>query len=289
MITHYHLNNKDTQKLTKICKKKKIILIEDCSIALYSEFKSKLVGTKTDFAVFSFCLYKFINVLSGGVVISRSKDFLKFVQEKEKFWPDIKIFNLYKFFLKYFIIKFATNTYIYSFLYKLIKIAYLKDILFLKKFFVNDPNPHIKKIFPKDYQYKMADWQKNVINLKLANLNDEYLERKENFNLYSKNIKNKKLAKLNRYNKKDYNKHSYLNFPIIAESYDNFLKYLISNDVDCSPQFYRSCNDLKIFKNFSNKTKNIQNISKKIITLPTYPGIKKEYILKVCKIVNEYK
>ena len=40
----------------------------------------------------------------------------------------------------------------------------------------------------------MADWQKNVINLKLANLNDEYLERKENFNLYSKNIK-KKISK----------------------------------------------------------------------------------------------
>lgn len=102
------------EKIVEICKKNKILLIEDCAQAFGSKYKNKLVGTFGDIGCFSFYPTKNIGALGdgGGILTSNKRiyDYLsKAVQYGEKYryqsefisghsrLPEIQasIFNLY--------------------------------------------------------------------------------------------------------------------------------------------------------------------------------------------------
>ena len=104
---------------------------------------------------------------------------------------------------------------------------------------------------------------------------------------YSNYIKNKKINFFHS-EKNLLNENAYLNFPIIVNDKNEFINYMLDNGIDLNPQFYRSVSELSFLKQYSNNTKKIQNTVSKLITLPTYPGINKNYIHKIVDIINKY-
>ena len=84
-------------EVSKICKKNKIFLIEDCSQAHGAKIENKYVGTFGDISVWSFCNDKIISTGGEGVMISTNKKniFLKLWAER-----DIGK-NYYKFYKNY--------------------------------------------------------------------------------------------------------------------------------------------------------------------------------------------
>ena len=54
LITHTHLINEDIKEIIEFCKKKKIILIEDCAISFGTKLNNQFVGTLGDISFFSF-------------------------------------------------------------------------------------------------------------------------------------------------------------------------------------------------------------------------------------------
>lgn len=73
MLVHALGNCADMQKIVKICKAKKIILIEDTCEALGSKSKGKQLGTFGDFSSYSFFYSHHITSGEGGMVCSKSK------------------------------------------------------------------------------------------------------------------------------------------------------------------------------------------------------------------------
>jgi len=73
MLVHALGNCADMQKIIKICKAKKIILIEDTCEALGSKYKGKQLGTFGDFSSYSFFYSHHITSGEGGMVCSKSK------------------------------------------------------------------------------------------------------------------------------------------------------------------------------------------------------------------------
>ena len=63
----------DMQKIKKILKGKKIILIEDCAEALGSKYMNKRVGNLADCSTFSFYPNKTITTGEGGMVVFKKK------------------------------------------------------------------------------------------------------------------------------------------------------------------------------------------------------------------------
>jgi CDP-6-deoxy-D-xylo-4-hexulose-3-dehydrase len=61
-------------KLMSICKKNKIILIEDTCEALGSTYKNKPLGTFGDFSSFSFYYSHHITSGEGGMVCTKNKN-----------------------------------------------------------------------------------------------------------------------------------------------------------------------------------------------------------------------
>lgn len=287
LLTHYNVNNSELSKIADICKQNKIILIEDCAISIGSKFNNDFVGKFGDYSIFSFGFYKFINVLSGGMVLSKNIDFYNFVIEKEKNWKEIKIYNLYKLIIKSFIVRIMSSKFFFNLIFPIIKFSYRNNVGFVKKLLINDPKPHIKVIFPKEYKFRLAQSQIGDIIYQFKNLNYQRELRESNYRDYSKNIKNKKVIFF--HNNQDLqNKNAYLNFPIIVDDKNKFINYMMQNKIDLSPQFYRSVNQLPFFSKYSGGTRQIENSIVNLVTLPTYSGIDKKYILKIIETINRY-
>ena len=288
LLTHYNINNSELSEISNICKQNKIILIEDCAISIGSKFNNDYVGKFGDYSIFSFGFYKFINVLSGGMVFSKNKSFYNFVIEKEKNWNEVKIYNFYKLIIKSFFIRVMSSKIFFNLIFPFIKFSYKNDIKLIKKLLINDPKPHQKEVFPKEYKFRLSQLQINDIIFQFKNLKPQRETRERNYRNYSENIKNKKIIFF--HNKQDLlNKNAYLNFPIIVENKNKFIKYMMDNNIDISPQFYRSVNQLSFLNKYKKGTKLIHNSVSNLVTLPTYSGINKNYILKICEIINRYK
>jgi CDP-6-deoxy-D-xylo-4-hexulose-3-dehydrase len=73
MLVHALGNCADMQKIVKICKANKIILIEDTCEALGSKYKGKQLGTFGDFSSYSFFYSHHITSGEGGMICSKSK------------------------------------------------------------------------------------------------------------------------------------------------------------------------------------------------------------------------
>lgn len=76
VAVHFAGNICEMDKLKKIAKKNKIILIEDCAQALGGLFKNKPVGTIGDVGIFSFYSTKHITTGEGGMIVSKNKKFI---------------------------------------------------------------------------------------------------------------------------------------------------------------------------------------------------------------------
>ena len=287
LLTHYNVNNSELIEISNICKTNKIALIEDCAISIGSKYNNDYVGKFGDYSIFSFGFYKFINVLSGGMVFSKDKEFYNYVIETEKSWKEVKIYNLYKLIIKSFFVKFMSSKLIFNFFFPIIKFSYKKNITQIKKFLINDPNPHIKVKFPKKYKFKLSNFQINDIIFQFKNLEQKRILRAENYYAYLNGINNKKIVFFHD-SKNLLNDNAYLNFPILVDDKKKFIDYMLHNNIDLNPQFYRSVDQISLFKEYSDNISKIHETVDKLVTFPTYSQISKTYINKTIDIINKY-
>ena len=101
VVPHLYGQMCNLQKLKRICKNKKIYLIEDCAEAFGCYYKEKHLGTFGDISTFSFFGSKTITTGEGGMVCTNNKQFaeriykLKMVGvvKNRYYWHDIIGYN----------------------------------------------------------------------------------------------------------------------------------------------------------------------------------------------------
>ncbi len=91
IFVHLGGNSDGILEISKICKKKKIFLIEDCSQAHGSKFNHKYSGTFGDISIWSFCNDKIISTGGEGGMIATNKKSLYM-----KIWSERDIGRNYK-------------------------------------------------------------------------------------------------------------------------------------------------------------------------------------------------
>jgi len=78
----------EMDELLAICKRHKVVLIEDCSQAYWAEYKGKLVGSMGDMACFSLQQSKHMSCGEGGLMITSNKDYARrALLFSDKAWP----------------------------------------------------------------------------------------------------------------------------------------------------------------------------------------------------------
>jgi dTDP-4-amino-4,6-dideoxygalactose transaminase len=77
VVVHYAGVACEMDKIIKITKKNKLVLIEDAAQAILSKYKGKYLGSFGDFATFSFHETKNIHCGQGGALLINNKKFIK--------------------------------------------------------------------------------------------------------------------------------------------------------------------------------------------------------------------
>lgn len=80
VTVHYAGNSGNIEELSKITKKNKILLVEDCAQSILSKYKNKYLGTYGDLATLSFHETKNIICGEGGALLINNKKFIERAQ-----------------------------------------------------------------------------------------------------------------------------------------------------------------------------------------------------------------
>lgn len=78
----------DLDEIGKICKKNKLIMIEDCAHALGAIYRGKKVGSFGDAAFYSFGRDKVISSVFGGMAVANDKDLFKKLRKVQQDLPE---------------------------------------------------------------------------------------------------------------------------------------------------------------------------------------------------------
>lgn len=74
MPVHLYGQLCDLDKIRRIAKRVNLMIIEDAAEAFGAKYKGEMVGSKSDFAAFSFAVNKVITTAEGGVLVTRHLD-----------------------------------------------------------------------------------------------------------------------------------------------------------------------------------------------------------------------
>ena len=82
VLVHLYGQPADIDRITGICNRYKVVLIEDAAEALGAEYKGKAPGTFAKAGIFSFNGNKIITTSGGGMIVSEDEELIR----KVKFW-----------------------------------------------------------------------------------------------------------------------------------------------------------------------------------------------------------
>lgn len=256
LVTHYGGLPCDMNQIIKICKNKKIHIVEDAATALGAKIGNKPVGSsKVSTAVFSLYANKIITTGEGGII--------------------------------------ATNN---NILYKKLKIITQCGIdkspwrrSFQKK------NYYFQAVYP-GFKYNFTDIQSAIGIEQLKKLNNIIKYRKFLKKIYQSNLKeliNNKIIKLQETNKKFYSAEYIftilLNKKKINFTRDNLIDYLKKNKINTTVH-YIPANKHKVytskFKKFN--LKNSDYVYENILSLPYNNFMSKSDVVYVCKHIKKF-
>ncbi len=246
-IVHYAGIPVNMRKILKIAKKFKLLVIEDCALAIGSKISGKHVGLHGDFGVFSFYPVKQMTTGEGGMIISKNSKYIKKLRLKKAFGVN-KIFSDRKTPGLYDCLDLGFN-YRMSEIHCAIGIQQLNKI---KKFlFLRKRNFSIMK--------------KNLENLRLIKILNSNNKKLVNSNYCMTIILNKKIS----------NKRT------------KIIKYLNSKGIGTSIYYPQPVPRMTYYKekyNYKpNDYKNAEIISDNSIALPVGPHISTKEIIYICE------
>lgn len=96
LVVHYAGYSDDIDIIAKICRKKKIVLIEDCAHAFACKYKKKYLGTFGDFAAMSFHETKNIHCGEGGALIINNKNYFNLSETMKNKGTNRSLFSMGK-------------------------------------------------------------------------------------------------------------------------------------------------------------------------------------------------
>ncbi len=283
LLTNMFNNYDQSQKIKKLCKKKKIFLIEDNAI-YFDNFsrkknKRKYSGSLGDFSIYSFNIMKNISALYGGAVATNNKKFYDFASNEINQYDSFPGYLLLKQSFIFFILKLLSVKFLYkNIFFYIIKTAHLFRIKFLLVLFY--PSLKFKKIeFPKFYFTKLTNFSKSLIYLQLVNfkkrLENQKIRKQNNIYYYKKfsnlNSKHVRIIKI-----KDFDFQNFIDFPVLVNKRDDLNKYLLENGIEARVYYYKNCE--KIFSKRKVRCKNANRYDQELICFPNHKKICKDYI-----------
>lgn len=251
LVMHYGGHPVDLKPLIKVCRKKNIILIEDCAHAAGSYYHNQHVGGFGNFGCFSFAAIKNITTGDGGMVVTNNKKQAK--QMRQLAWSGISSSTWSRYQNK------ARKSYKWQY-----------------------------NVNQLGFKYQMNDIAASIGLVQLKRLRATNLKRRQitkRYNQAFKNISWLKIPQVYPWAKSSH--HNYfikVNKNIRNKLIDHLNQTGISANVHYLPN-----HKYKMFKQFPANLPITNKVWQQIVLLPIYPDLTKSDQNKIIKTVKSFK
>lgn len=274
----------DMNKILHIAKKHNLFVIEDSCHALGSKYKGKEVGSFGDAAFFSSQWSKPVTTGLGGWAVINNQALR---ERMERIYHELSLpsnkdvlilklqYHLYSKFFKPNLFWFARNAY----------------RLFAKAGLAigSSSNDELESRMPQAYQKKMSLWQENLLNLKLANINDIIEHRQWITSIYNKSLLEKGIVSIK--SSEDYDP-VFLRYPVMVHDKRKVLDEARRKRIELGDWFLSPVHpNLERWERVSYQKgmcPNAEKTCKHIINLPTHKRIAEEDAFKIADFISKY-
>lgn len=141
--------------------------------------------------------------------------------------------------------------------------------------------------FP-DLNNKIDTLQALILNYRLPLLKKVIIQRINNAKIYNKHLTNKVIKPIF----KDNFEHIYYTYVIRTKKRDQLINYLKKNKIETKIQHNKTIYDhsgLKKYNIYKKKFKNANILKKEILCLPVHEKLSKKDLMRVCRVINNFK
>ena len=262
IATHQYGFPCEINNLSKTCKEKGAILIEDCAGSIGSRIDGKLTGTFGDYAVFSFSASKTLHSpTKGGFVIARNKELFEKIQPLANILKDDSSFKIKQ-------------------IAKAIGFCIAKNRVFSTWLFKKgrSSSNHSNTAYLSDTSYRrtLKEWQAYIVLKQFENVESLLMERRKIYRRYHNGINNPLVLHV------DMDMGGvYIRFAVLTKDRARFIEHCRHNHVAVGTGYNRLyCSEDQV---------TAHEISKEIVYLPFGNGYSSREIEKVIFVVNSFK
>lgn len=258
------------EQIARICKDKKIIIIEDLAHCVGTRYENgKEAGTIGNIVVLSFSQDKIIDSISGGALIKIDDkiDIILNEVRKEKQLID-KLYPLFTYIIR------TTYSMAFGKVFHII----IKNLNLLSKPLGNEDNQI----------HQLPSWYCNLVKLSFIKLQDNLEHRRKIASIYAKSI-NPKITSPKIISLIDLSTN--LRFPIFVNKRENLIKYLAGFKIYVSDIWYDAPVAPKKYLNmttYQHQCPNAEIASLEIINLPTHINVKEKDAEKISQLINQW-
>ena len=274
----------DIISIKKYLKKKNIILIEDCALAIGSKLKDKNLGCYGDASIFSMELSKTISSGWGGVLLVNKKKLSKKIEKK---YLLLNRESNVKSFLKHFQIFISIICY-NKYLYFIGK--YFYSLLYKLKIFKPSSLPEEKKGIIKDNFFeKLGRFQIIFAIVQWRSFDKIISKCVKNYNIIFNSLENLNIKVLPVATSNEFLVSNRISF--LVKDRKKFIEYFQKNGVSIGKWFDGPLSPSPKSKLFNYNKKNFNSsveISKKIVNLPCNSGISSSDCQRISILLNKY-
>jgi dTDP-4-amino-4,6-dideoxygalactose transaminase len=261
----------DIEEILKVCRKHKIVLIEDLAHSIGAIYRNgKEAGALGDLACLSFSQDKSIDAVSGGAIVIRNS---KLKVQKSKLQLKNKNFSRDRYYP------------LFTFLIRItypVGLGKILHFIFRSLHLLSDP-------MKNSNETQMPDWHAGLALYGFENLERTLAHRRKVAKVYADNLPNKLIS-----NEivKVINQGTNLRFPIFLENREKLIEYLKRRGVYISDIWYDGVVSpvkyLGLARYPKNSCPNSEKVSLNILNLPTHINTSEKDAYKICNLINKY-
>ncbi len=264
----------EIEKISKVCKEKNIILIEDLAHSIGTVYSNgKEAGTVGDFVILSFSQDKMIDAVSGGALIIKNKKYQKiFKDEIQKITLGRELLDrLYPLF---------TWT---------IRKTYSVGLGKFIHYFLKKTNLLSTPMDESFYEvYGLPFWYCFLVLDSFNRIKENLTHRRKIANIYKNNLDKKLLSESVT---KLINSSSNLRFPVFVNKRDRLIGFLEKEKIYISDTWYDSPIGPKRYlkeTDYNGQCPNSEETSSLVVNLPTHINISEEDALIISQKISQW-
>lgn len=272
LMTHFYGLASDIGAVAELCEAQGVALVEDAAQALGAVVDGRPVGTFGTAGVFSFGLFKSVNAVYGGLVVTKDAAVaarMRHIWQAESLPPSPRW--LARRLASAAQTDIVTRDPLFSSVFfRLFRWAVINGVNSVTNRLKIDIAPVRRSEMPADYLHRMSDLQVRLVRRGLVSLPADLVARQKNAARYREGLSG--LSGLVIPPEVAAGSHVYWYFAIQHDEAPRLVEHVLRQGQDITISYHRNCADLDCFAEYRSECPNARATARSLIYLPCYPG-----------------